>query len=129
MENILVPFLSAPPNLADARYVSGLREMFAVNYRNVILLGIYFVVLLVVAYALIGWQPVRGTVTRHGLGVGMGRPQAMRKLHWVLAQPPLEGSTPYLPAPIVLQAPEGTGVWVGVDPTGASRPLFLGFVR
>lgn len=176
-----VPFLAAPPNLADARYVSALRELFAVNQRNVVLLGIYFVVLLVVAYSLIGWltggwrrwdlnllgwalvtvfallpalpvwrlvveegprlayqrpfeayarlQPVRGTVTRHGLGVGMGRPLAMRKLHWALAQPPLEGSTPYLPAPIALQAPEGTGVWVGVDPTGSSKPLFLGFAR
>lgn len=72
---------------------------------------------------------VRGTVTSHGSPVSLGRPLPMRKVGWRLDQPPAQGVTPYLPERIVRDAPPGTPVWLGVDPTGTQPPLFLGFGR
>lgn len=73
--------------------------------------------------------PVKGSITRHGFPVALGSPMGSRRLYWQTDAPLVTGITPYLPARVIVLAPVGAPVWIGVDRSGNLPPLFLGLAR
>jgi hypothetical protein len=182
MKDYHILFQPNATELSNSQLLIQLTELFSINWRNIILLLIYFIALLTLDIKIIHWLtknfsnwhsqtitswgiiilftllpilplwrltqeegphfsynlskekitslvPTHASIVKIGMGINLGGPLASRKIYWQIDGSSIHGSTPYLPTVVTMSTPIGTGVWVGIDPTGNRKPLFLGFEK
>lgn len=72
-------------------------------------------------------RAVPAKITGRGWAVSTVAQGGNRRLYWRIPDGPLTGATPVIPSHLAKTIPDGSIVWLGIDPSGKAAPLVLGF--